>query len=288
MKSFFLAFALFFAGSAQAFQVSGVAFSDWYFPPASQYQYTLGFTVGGVVLEKADLPADHEGKVLCSGWGCSLEVRGYYDDNAYRIARTTLLPGTGQVERFSLEEFNELLRRKLPWTSQMGFWPIEARNKNFCIRLFLVAYKEYPLGASCEGTLPPIKPAPAVPIACQVKGLSRETIDFGTIIQGSEHRAEISASLGCEGDPSKTGQARLLFTDAERRGGDAAILRNARGEEIKARLSVGSEGGGNQSYLQVKAGYQTTYPLFVQLKAADFAGRSGYFSGTALLIFEVL
>lgn len=133
------------------------------------------------------------------------------------------------------------------------------------------------------------RPPPSVPVFCNVNGLSSDIVDFGVLVQGRAASSSITALLGCSGDKNVIGKGRLLITDAARSGAATATLRNAQsGAEIKVRLSIGDENGSNEKRYDVKSGYLADVPIYFRLDAGETTNKPGYFSGSALLIFDVL
>ncbi|HAT3683682.1 TPA: hypothetical protein ACKP8B_002532 [Serratia marcescens] len=262
----------------------GVAFSGWYLTGANNH--VIDYHLGSISLEPSDA---NGGLISCSGYGCKLEVRGTTTNAGYISVSKAITPATSKPTDYSIEEFNRRLRLVMPWSGALifngGFGPAQ----NGCISLVIsTGFKETLLGSTCDGRLPPITKPPSVPLFCKVSAFSDSTIDFGMLSQGSDVSKSINAALTCEGDKTAIGQARLLFTDINRSGAGQAILHNPQnGQEIKAQLELGYEGG-NEKLLTVKAGFNTNYALFVRLNASALSGKVGYFSGSALLIFEVL
>lgn len=235
-------------------------------------------------------PIFKNGVVVCNYyWKCKLSLRvwnklgtGYY---AYFYGRG--INANNEInQEYTVDEFNQVVVNAFPFKGTILYAP----NNIGCSELWLsTGWEDMYLGGTCDGILPPFPPPPSVPVFCSVSGLSSDTVDFGELVQGRAASRSITASLACSGDKNTVGKGRLLITDPARSGAATAALRNAQsGAEIKVRLSVGEENGSNEKRFDVRAGYQTQTPIYFSLDAGETINKPGYFSGSALLIFDVL
>ncbi|HGM6909404.1 TPA: hypothetical protein ACKQDN_002366 [Serratia marcescens] len=276
---------IFICSPVRAAIIEGVVFSDWYL--TKEYYHAIDFHLGSIALEPSDA---NGGLINCSGFGCQLEVRGTTVLSHYVSVRRMITPATSRPTEYTLDEFNRRLNRVMPWSGALIFNAGYGPAPNSCISVIISSgFKDTLLGSSCDGRLPPITKPPSVPLFCNVSGLSSDTVDFGELVQGRAASRSITASLGCNGAKDVIGKGRLLITDAARSGAATATLRNAQsGAEIKVRLSLGDENGSNEKRFDVKAGYQTDALVYFSLDAGETTNKSGHFSGSALLILDVL
>ncbi|HGM5966645.1 hypothetical protein I5N37_04975 [Serratia marcescens] len=275
---------LFYTLVCQAVSVNG-AFSDWYWQSGKKWG-AMDFSFSDVRFDNSD-PIFDSGRVWCSGgYKCMFVVQVWTKSSSsyYSLYSRAINPGSNNVY-YTVDEFNQAVKNMLPFTGTISYDPFIG-----CIK-FLLSTGDITsqLASTCDGTLPPPPPPPSVPVFCNVSGLSRDFVDFGLVTQGTAVSQSITASLSCSGAQNTLGKARLMLTDVGRTGSNTAILRNAQsGDEIKVRLSVGNENGANDKRMDVKTGYQADVPLFFQVDANETINKPGYFSGSALLIFDVL
>ncbi|WP_368927390.1 hypothetical protein [Serratia marcescens] len=260
------------------------AFSEWYWGSKGPM---VDFNFAGMTFDGTESVFSN-GKVECNGfYKCYFVVRAMSVGGFYNSFYGRVLNGdNNQHQSYSIEQFNQVVKGGLPFSGSAYF----NGNAPKCVELYLfTGWTEAKLGSTCEGTLMPITPPPSVPVVCSVSRLSSDSIDFGMLRQGEAAISSLTASLFCDGEKNANGKALLRFTDISRSGKNYATLRDGQsGEEIKARLSVGSETGSNEKIMDVKKGYATDIPLFVQLEAGETNDKSGSFSGSAILLFYVL
>ncbi|EPQ1332181.1 hypothetical protein ACI2JW_21460 [Serratia ureilytica] len=284
LKKWLLLPLLFYSLTPQAAIVDGY-FSDWYWQSGSQ-SGVMDYNINSFRLEGGEYIFTGD-KVVCNKyWKCRFEIEVW--DKGWLLEKFVSWPinkDDSAHQYYTLEQFNEAVKSILPMGGKINY-----STYITCITITLTTgWQSEQVGSTCDGTLPPPPPPPSVPVFCNVNGLSSDTVDFGVLVQGRAASRSITASLGCNGTKDVIGKGRLLITDAARSGAATATLRNAQsGAEIKVRLSIGDENGSNEKRYDVKSGYQADVPIYFRLDAGETTNKPGYFSGSALLIFDVL
>ncbi|BEN13851.1 hypothetical protein SMETP3_43390 [Serratia marcescens] len=291
LKKWLLLPVFLYSLASQAAIVDG-AFSEWYWQSGNQ-KGALDYNFYGVNFDGSER-IFQGGVVTCNyKWKCDFRLKVWdrwgMSVETYYSQPVNLDPNNHQ--KYTVDEFNQAVKRVLPFRGTIPYDPGPGLGTSVgCIKLYMsTGWEETQLASTCDGTLPPPPPPPSVPVFCSVSGLSSDTVDFGELAQGHAASRSITASLACSGDKNTVGKGRLLITDTARSGAATATLRNAQsGAEIKVRLSVGEENGSNEKRFDVRAGYQAQTPIYFSLDAGETMNKPGYFSGSALLIFDVL
>ncbi|WP_195934026.1 hypothetical protein [Serratia sp. YC16] len=192
-----------------------------------------------------------------------------------------------QGSEFTLAEFNQKLKSVMPFVGTINYRV--PPNCKPILWLRLENGNTIRLASTEDGTLPPLDKLPPVDVFCRVEGLSNSEINFGVVNQESK-TASISASLICDGNYAGQATARLIFTDANRSGGNTIVLTNPQNkQQIKVKLSVDSPGAGNKRDVTVKVGYKGSVELFASIDEAELKKEtSGDFTGSAVIIFNVI
>ncbi|MEB5613803.1 hypothetical protein [Serratia marcescens] len=270
-----------------------VRFSDWYWlngKAAVNYNFSnLEFSAKdhGVITN-----VDKDWGVYCGG-KCYIEVWSNHDGK-----RCVINPAGQEMKVvvidwwtgkwYPFDDINARIKKALPVYGVI--------NKDFsgkgCKPKVWVFFKFDPDSmavASTDNGLQPLDPLPPVNVFCRVDGLSNSEINFGVVNQESK-TASITASLICDGDYTSQATARLIFTDANRSGGDTIVLTNPQNkQQLKVKLSVDAAGASNKRDVTVKVGYKGSVELFAYLDESELKKEtSGDFTGSAVIIFNVI
>lgn len=135
---------------------------------------------------------------------------------------------------------------------------------------------------------PYLPPTPSVPVTCDIEGLNNSIVDFGRLNTNEDARKTITASLRCTGDESAKGSAELKLEGTDPTQKNYAILNNISGmDQIKVRMTIGSSNS-NTETVTVKAGWSESRDLNFYINSSELAGKTGEFTGSAILTFRVL
>lgn len=279
------------SGVGYAATVEG-SFSDLYW---LNNRVTVDYNFTSVTLDGGDSVGNGGSNSIHPVWGvycpdiypCQLIVYSAFSVTCAKdisTGQSVVIVGNNRWNSF--DEINKLIRDKLPMRGKIH--PPQGCKKPAVWFEFFNGYT-LKLGSTTEGTLPPVDPIPPVNVFCRVAGLSNNEIDFGVISQESK-TAGITASLVCDGDYASQATARLIFTDANRSGGNSILLVNPQNkQQIKVTLSLDSPGGSNKRDVTVKVGYTGSVNLFASIDATELKKEtSGEFTGSALVIFNVI
>ncbi|MFG5852949.1 hypothetical protein ACGEDE_05685 [Serratia marcescens] len=270
-----------------------VRFSDWYWlngKAAIDYNFSsLEFSAKDHGIN--DYIREDWG-VRCGG-RCTISVWSNHDGqrcviNPVAREMEVVVIDTWNGQWYPFDDINARIKKALPVHGVI--------NKNFsekgCKPKVWVYFKFDPVSlvvASTDNGLQPLDPLPLVNVFCRVDGLSNSEIDFGVVNQESK-TASITASLVCDGDYTSQATARLIFTDANRSGGDTIVLTNPQNkQQLKVKLSVDAPGASNKRDVTVKVGYKGSVELFASLDESELKKEtSGDFTGSAVIIFNVI
>lgn len=285
---------LFFISNACSAAIVEASYSDWYWlngKPAVNYNFLK------VEITKEDSIGNganniSEKEVFCSAqWTCQISIYTNSDGKRCIINPhpTGFVRGfviTREDRQIPFDEFNAMVKNLLPYLSGV----VSAEYGSCKPRLWLRLWNgiDHVLASTDDGNLP-LDPLPPVNVFCRVDGLSNGEIDFGVVNQESK-TASITASLICDGNYAGQATARLIFTDANRSGGDTIVLSNPQNkQQLKVKLSVDAPGASNKRDVTVKVGYKGSVELFASLDESELKKEtSGDFTGSAVIIFNVI
>ncbi|WMW60510.1 hypothetical protein RE680_18430 [Serratia marcescens] len=276
-----------------AFEVEG-RFSEWYWLNGKA---AINYDFSNITFSASDHVSggsiDKNWGVHCNG-KCSITLWSNHDGdrcviNPVAKESEIIVVDWWTGQWYPFDDFNSRLKKLLPLQGVI--------NKDFSYKgckpklwlYFSSTSYFYLLATTGDGNLPPIEPPPPVNVFCRVDGLSNGEIDFGVVNQESK-TASITASLICDGDYASQTTARLIFTDANRSGGNTIVLTNPQNkQQIKVELSVDSPGASNKKDVIVKVGYKGSVELFASIDESELKREaSGDFTGSAVIIFNVI
>lgn len=286
----FIGFFLFFFTVACNAATTVASFSDWYW---LNNRTAVDYNVTSITLGPEDSEGnenmDGKGSYCPDTWTCSVSI--YTNITSGGVCGAPFSPLSSIVlfndsKWHSFDEINKAIKDKMPFKGTINkIYPC----KDPIVWIdFFNGYRTR-LASTKDGRLPPIDPLPPVNVFCRVDGLSNSEIDFGIVNQESK-TASITASLICDGDYTSQATARLIFTDANRSGGNTIILTNPQNkQQLKVKLSVDAPGSSNKRDVTVKVGYKGSVELFASLDESELKKEtSGDFTGSAVIIFNVI
>lgn len=286
----FIGFFLFFFTVACNAATTVASFSDWYW---LNNRTAVDYNVTSITLGPEDSEGnenmDGKGSYCPDTWTCSVSI--YTNITSGGVCGAPFSPLSSIVffndsKWHSFDEINKAIKDKMPFKGTINkIYPC----KDPIVWIdFFNGYRTR-LASTKDGRLPPIDPLPPVNVFCRVDGLSNSEIDFGIVNQESK-TASITASLICDGDYTSQATARLIFTDANRSGGNTIILSNPQNkQQLKVKLSVDAPGSSNKRDVTVKVGYKGSVELFASLDESELKKEtSGDFTGSAVIIFNVI
>lgn len=290
MMVLFIGFFLFFFTVACNAATTVASFSDWYW---LNNRTAVDYNVTSITLGPEDSEGnenmDGKGSYCPDTWTCSVSI--YTNITSGGVCGAPFSPLSSIVlfndsKWHSFDEINKAIKDKMPFKGTINkIYPC----KDPIVWIdFFNGYRTR-LASTKDGRLPPIDPLPPVNVFCRVDGLSNSEIDFGIVNQESK-TASITASLICDGDYTSQATARLIFTDANRSGGNTIILTNPQNkQQLKVKLSVDAPGSSNKRDVTVKVGYKGSVELFASLDESELKKEtSGDFTGSAVIIFNVI
>ncbi|MGL1812365.1 UNVERIFIED_CONTAM: hypothetical protein GPA08_14285 [Serratia marcescens] len=285
---------LFFISHACSAAIVEASYSDWYWlngKPAVNYSFLK------VEVTKAESIGNGENNITEYGVYCSstfpCRISIYTNSDGKRCIINPFPMGyykgieiSRANRQIPFDEFNAMVKKRLPDLS--GVVNTEYGSCKPRLWLNLNNGFDHVLASTDDGNLP-LDPLPPVNVFCRIDGLSNGEIDFGVVNQESK-TASINASLICDGNYAGQATARLIFTDANRSGGNTIILTNSQNkQQLKVKLSVDAPGASNKRDMTVKVGYEGSVELFASLDGTELKKEtSGDFTGSAVIIFNVI
>ncbi|MBH1922368.1 hypothetical protein [Serratia surfactantfaciens] len=269
------------------------SFSDWYWlNNKTAVDYNITSITLGPEDSKGNGNMNDKGSHCPSTWkGCNIQIYTNIGNVGAQACTRPLTPERSVVifndsEWHSFDEINKAIMDKVPLKGTINYERSACKKPTLWIYFSNGYFTE--LASTDNGGLPPIDPLPPVNVFCRVDGLSNNEINFGVINQESK-TASINAYLICDGDYASQTTARLIFTDANRSGGNTIVLTNPQNkQQIKVELSVDSPGASNKKDVIVKVGYKGSVELFASIDESELKREtSGDFTGSAVIIFNV-
>ena len=291
MMVLFIGVFLFFFTVACNAATTVASFSDWYWlNNKTAVDYNIISITLGPEDSEGNVNMDAKGSYCPDTWTCSVRVYtnivtgGGNCGMPYSPLHSIVLFNDRKWHSF--DEINTAIKDKMPFKGTINqTYPCKAP----VVWIEFWNGERTMLASTKDGRLPPIDPLPPVNVFCRVDGLSNSEINFGVVNQESK-TASITASLICDGDYTSQATARLIFTDANRSGGNTIILSNPQNkQQLKVKLFVDAPGASNKRDVTVKVGYKGSVELFASLDESELKKEtSGDFTGSAVIIFNVI
>lgn len=264
----------------QAVTVEGY-FSEWYYtgpgkPLAIDYHYN------SIIFDENDNIVTNK-QVKCNAtYRCKLEIRRY-DGLFFQVIESKTISGGAT---YSVDEFNKKVAAILPLNG-IGKITADPKDSICVVSKVSTGWKEQEISNSCTGLGPPSPPVPSVPVTCDIEGLDNSIVDFGRLNTNEDARHTITASLRCTGDEGVSGSAKLRLEGMDPTQKNYAILNNVSGTaKIKVRMTIGNSNS-NAETVTVKAGWAESRDLHFDITSSELAGKTGEFTGNAILSFTV-
>ncbi|MEW5494404.1 hypothetical protein ABGT23_01985 [Enterobacter cloacae] len=265
----------------QAATVDGY-FSEWYYtgpnaPLALDYHYSA------IIIDESDEVVTNK-VVRCNDtYLCYAGIYRREGNSRLMIERKRIAVGGD----YSVADFNQKLAAILPLSGQGKV--TGSPNNEYCVIVELsTGWKNQIVADSCKNLGPIAPPIPSVPVTCDIEGLNNSIVDFGRLNTNEDARKTITASLRCTGDESAKGSAELKLEGTDPAQKNYAILNNISGmDQIKVRMTIGNSNS-NTETVTVKAGWSESRDLNFYINSSELAGKTGEFTGSAILTFRVL
>lgn len=277
MKTITFISALLYFNFASAAIVDG-NFSDWYY--SGNNSVSTDFYFGSIRFDGSERDIFRNGTTATchDTYHCQLELLStcvgctitYYEKHYF-------------LGRYTVSELNQKIAGYLPFIGTVSQRVNDKRRCN--ILSFGTGYNSIELANTCTGTGPVPPPIPEIPLTCHIDGLSSGVVDFGTVSVESL-RKSLKVSLSCKGEANASAQLKIHGMDPSQE--SIAILKKpASSSAIKIRLSIGDRNS-NTETISVRGGWSSSRQIHFSLDGAELKGKTGHYTGNAILRFDVL